>query len=314
MEPAQMLEKIKRTSIFTRMFPEAKLEVIRALRDDHQVVAMIGDGVNDGPALKAANIGIAMGQKGTEIAKQAANLILLRDDLSGMVTSIAAGRRIYANLKRAIQYIVSIHIPIILTVSLPLLFGWTYPVIFTPLHVIFLELVMGPTCSIAYENEPMEKNSMMLPPRPVHEHFLNWKEMSLSILQGLVITAGVLLIYQFSIHQGDSEQMTRTMVFTTLVISNILLTLVNRSFYDSIFEVLRKKNKVVMAIIFISIGLLAAMLYLPPLNSFFYLTRISIADLGICGMTAVVSVLWIEVWKWQRRRKTAAQLEPVTSI
>lgn len=143
--------------VFTRMFPEAKLKIINALKENKEIVAMIGDGVNDGPALKAAHIGIAMGTKGTEIAKQAASLILKDDDLSKLVDAIAMGRRIYANLKKAIQYIISIHIPIILTVFLPLALGWIYPNIFSPVHIIFLELVMGPTCSIIYENEPIEK-------------------------------------------------------------------------------------------------------------------------------------------------------------
>jgi Ca2+-transporting ATPase len=147
--------KVKDIQIFTRMFPEAKLKIINALKSNNEIVAMTGDGVNDGPALKAAHIGIAMGKKGTEIAKQAASLILMEDDLSKMVDAIAMGRRIYTNLKKAIQYIISIHIPIVLTVFLPLALGWIYPNIFSPVHIIFLELIMGPTCSIIYENEPM---------------------------------------------------------------------------------------------------------------------------------------------------------------
>ncbi|MEP7263705.1 MAG: HAD-IC family P-type ATPase, partial [Bacteroidota bacterium] len=143
----ELKEKVLQTNIYTRMFPEAKLRIITALKEQNQIVAMTGDGVNDGPALKAAHIGIAMGKKGTEIAKQAASLILLEDDLSKMVDAIAIGRKIYTNLKKAIQYIISIHIPIILTVFIPLAFGWIYPNIFSPVHIIFLELIMGPTCS-----------------------------------------------------------------------------------------------------------------------------------------------------------------------
>src|SRR5690606_38988214 len=185
---------VKHTAIFTRMFPEAKLRIIKALKSNNEIVAMSGDGVNDGPALKAAHIGIAMGKKGTEIAKQAASLILLDDDLSRMVDAIAMGRKIYTNLKKAIQYIISIHIPIILTVFIPLALGWIYPNIFSPIHVIFLEIIMGPTCSIVYENEPMEKNTMVQRPRPFTTTFFNFKELATSVLQGLVITMGSLSV------------------------------------------------------------------------------------------------------------------------
>src|SRR6185312_2635840 len=144
-------------NLFTRMFPEVKLRIIESLKRQNHIVGMTGDGVNDGPALKAANIGIAMGKRGSEIAKEASSLILTDDDFGKMVDAVAMGRKIYTNLKKAIQYIISIHIPIILTVALPLILGWIYPAIFTPVHVIFLELIMGPTCSIVYENEPLEK-------------------------------------------------------------------------------------------------------------------------------------------------------------
>lgn len=137
------------------MFPEAKLKIVNALKRNNEIVAMVGDRVNYEPALKAAHIGIAMGHKGTEIAKQAASLILVEDDLSKMVDAIGMGRRIYSNLKKAIQYIISIHIPIIVTVFLPLVLGWIYPAIFSPVHIIFLELIMGPTCSIIFENKPL---------------------------------------------------------------------------------------------------------------------------------------------------------------
>ncbi|HQX05129.1 MAG TPA: HAD-IC family P-type ATPase, partial [Flavobacterium sp.] len=189
---AELMALSKNTTLFTRMFPEAKLSVVNALKQSGEVVAMMGDGVNDAPALKAAHIGVAMGNKGTEIAKAAAALVITNDDLDKLIIGIEAGRRIYTNIKKAIQYIISIHIPIILTVSLPLFLGWIYPNIFTPVHVIFLELIMGPTCSIVYENEPIEKNAMQQKPRKMTETFLNWRELSISIIQGVMITFGVL--------------------------------------------------------------------------------------------------------------------------
>jgi len=256
----ELKECVMNTSIFTRMFPEAKLKIINALKAGNQIVAMTGDGVNDGPALKAAHIGIAMGKNGTEIAKQAASLILLEDDLAKMVDAIAMGRKIYANLKKAIQYIISIHIPIILNVFIPLALGWKYPNIFSPVHIIFLEIIMGPTCSIIYENEPMEKNTMLQKPKPLTTTFFNWKELSTSIIQGLVITAGTLFIYQYSVMNGFSESLTRTLTFTTLIASNIFLTLINRSFYYSILTTWKYKNNMVHFIILLTISLIGLIL------------------------------------------------------
>lgn len=299
----ELISVINQKNLLTRMFPEAKLAIVNALKNDGQIVAMVGDGVNDGPALKASHIGIAMGQKGTEIAKTAADLILIDDDLSKMVIAVATGRRIYANLKKAVQYIVSIHIPIILAVSLPLFLGWQYPDIFTPVHVIFLELVMGPMCSVVYENEPIEKNSMQLPPRPLRSTFLSFKEMSTSILQGLAITLGILFVYQYSAQIYESEQLTRTMVFTTLVFANIILSLANRSFLYSIFTTLKYKNNMMFALNTATLTMLALILYLPVTAAFFKVQPLSGQQLVFCLLTASASVLWIEILKWRRRKR-----------
>ena len=290
------------TNIFTRMFPDAKLKIINALKAKNEIVAMTGDGVNDGPALKAANIGIAMGKKGTEIAKQAASLILLEDDLSKMVGAIAMGRRIYTNLKKAIQYIISIHIPIVLTVFIPLALGWIYPNIFSPVHIIFLELIMGPTCSIIYENEPMEKNTMLQKPRPFSTTFFNWKELTTSIIQGLVITIGTLATYQYAVSKGADEQLTRTMVFTCLIAANILLTLVNRSFYYSLLTTIRYKNNLVLLIIGITLLISASLIYISPLAYFFGFEPLNAPELVISLAIGFISVIWFEMFKWRTRK------------
>ncbi len=295
---------VTNTAIFTRMFPEAKLKIINALKSNNQIVAMTGDGVNDGPALKAAHIGIAMGKKGTEIAKQAASLILLEDDLSKMVDAIAMGRKIYTNLKKAIQYIISIHIPIILTVFIPLALGWLYPNIFSPVHIIFLEIIMGPTCSIIYENEPMEANTMLQKPKPRTTTFFNWRELSVSIVQGLFITAGTLFIYQYSVMNGYDEALTRTMTFTVLITANIFLTLINRSFYYSILTTLKYKNKMVLLIIFITIVIVGLILYIKPLTTFFEFDTLSGLQLLTCIIIGFISVIWFEIVKLIKRTKT----------
>ena len=294
---------VMNTNIFTRMFPDAKLKIINALKLNHQIVAMTGDGVNDGPALKAAHIGIAMGKKGTEIAKQAASLILLEDDLSKMVDAIAMGRKIYANLKKAIQYIISIHIPIILTVFIPLASGWIYPNLFSPIHILFLEIIMGPTCSIIFENEPMEANTMLQKPKPLTTTFFNWKELSISIVQGLFITAGTLFVYQYSVINDYNEAITRTMTFTVLITANIFLTLINRSFYYSILTTLKYKNNMVLLIIFITMAIVGLILYIKPLTTFFEFETLNGQQFLICIFIGFVSVIWFEILKLLKRNK-----------
>ena len=301
MNSVQLQQAVTETDIFTRMFPEAKLKIINALKANNEIVAMTGDGVNDGPALKAAHIGIAMGKKGTEIAKQAASLILADDDLLKMVDAVAMGRKIYTNLKKAIRYIISIHIPIILTVFIPLALGWIYPNIFSPVHIIFLELIMGPTCSIIYENEPMEKNTMLETPRPFTKTFFSFKELSTSILQGLAITAGTLLCYQLAIQQGYPEAQTRTMVFITLIIANIFLTLINRSFYYSILTTLTYKNKLITWVISCTVFIMIILLFVKPLSSFFNFEQPNGKQLILSITIGFASVIWYEVIKWRKR-------------
>lgn len=298
---AELMQLARKTTLFTRMFPEAKLATVNALKKDGEVVAMLGDGVNDAPALKAAHIGVAMGNKGTEIAKAAAQMVITNDDLGKLIIGIAAGRRIYTNIKKAIQYIISIHIPIILTVSLPLFLGWIYPNIFTPIHVIFLELIMGPTCSIVYENEPMERNTLLQKPRKMTETFLNLRELSISIVQGLMITAGVLFAYQYAAMNGSDEESTRAMVFTTLIMANVFLCLVNRSFVYSMIDSIKNKNKLFPLVIGVTLLLLFAILYIPVVSTFFKVNRLSLQELSTSVLIAGVSVLWFEVYKWVKR-------------
>jgi Ca2+-transporting ATPase len=296
-------QKVKQINIFARMFPEAKLKVINALKENGEVVAMTGDGVNDGPALKAAHIGIAMGQRGSEVAKSAASLIITDDDLAHMTDAIALGRKIYDNLKKAIQYIVSIHIPIILIVVLPLLLLWKFTDIFSPVHVIFLELIMGPTCSIIYENEPMEPGTMQRLPRQAGAAFLSFKQLTVSIVQGLVITAGCLGIGYYYMQQGNNESVVRTVIFITLLFSNIFLTLVNRSFIYSVFKTLRYKNTLLPLIIGITLLFIAALIYMPFVRDLFRLSILPFKDICICIAVAIVGTLWIDLWKIAKNKK-----------
>lgn len=303
----EVQQKVNQYQIFARLFPEAKLRIIEALKGNQEVVAMTGDGVNDGPALKAAHIGIAMGNKGSELAQKAASLVITDDDLGKMVEAVAMGRKIYTNLKKAIRYIISIHIPIILIVFLPLALGWIYPDIFTPVHVIFLELIMGPTCSIIYENEPMEPGTMQVPPRPFSSTFFSLRELSVSILQGLVITAFCLGIYQFASRGGVDENGTRTMVFLTLVTANVFLTLVNRSFQYTIFTTIQYRNRLMPLIISVTILMTVLLVVVAPIRDFFGFRHLESGQYLICLLAGMISVVWYEPVKyWRRMMKNRA--------
>ncbi|QDK78563.1 cation-translocating P-type ATPase [Spirosoma sp. KCTC 42546] len=297
MDEPTLRQRAEKTAVFARMFPEAKLRVVEALKKNGEVVAMTGDGVNDGPALKAAHIGVAMGKRGTEVARQAASLVLVDDDLSNMVDAIAQGRRIYQNLKKAISYIVSIHIPIILTVAVPLLANWKWENLFSPIHIIFLELVMGPTCSIAFENEPAEAGQMQQLPRRMTDTFLAGPELGRSIAQGLGIALAVLGVYYVAMQQGESISVVRTLAFSTLVLCNILLTLVNRSFTQSVFRTIHVSNWMLWLMLGLTFGLLLATLFFLPAQRLFGFTTVSASAFGWCTLASLVGVGWIEGYK-----------------
>ena len=303
MNEHELQQKVGAVNIYARMFPEAKLKVIEALKANGEVVAMTGDGVNDGLALKAAHIGIAMGMRGSEVAKKAAALVLMDDDLSHLVDAVALGRRIYENLKKAIQYIISIHIPIILIVILPLLFFWKFTELFSPIHVIFLELLMGPTCSIIFEREPIEANSMLKKPRKMSTAFFSFHELLLSIIQGMMITLTCLGLGYYFLLENYSESEVRTIIYATLIFSNLLLTLVNRSFYYSVFTTIRYKNNLLPIVLVISIVVLLLSIYFPPVRTIFQFQELKITNLLLCFISAFAGVMWIELYKLLRSRK-----------
>jgi len=301
MSEATLRKAVKEISLFVRMFPEAKLKVINALIANGEIVAMTGDGVNDAPALKAANIGVAMGERGSETAKQAASLVLIHDNFKAMVEAVAMGRRIYINLKKAIQYIISIHIPIILTVMVPLSLSWVYTAIFSPVHIIFLELLMGPTCSIIYENEPMEKDLMTQKPRPFTTTFFAWSELTTSILQGLVIALVTLGMYQYGLHTNADETTVRSLVFLTLISANVFLTFINRSVYDSVIASFRRVNSLIYIITGITVALTALIYNVPIISALFELSPLTSYQAMQAIAAGFVSVIWFEGVKWIKR-------------
>jgi Ca2+-transporting ATPase len=227
------------------------------------------------------------------------------DDLRKLAEAIRQGRKIFSNLKKAIRYIISIHIPILLTASLPLLLSWKYPNIFTPVHVIFLELIMGPTCSIFYEREPIEDLIMMLSPRKREARLFETDEFLISTVQGLVIAGSVLVLYYWFMAQGDSLFKVRTIVFTTLILSNTFLTFVNRSFTETLFKTLRYKNNLALPVVILSVCFLLIIHLSPLIRNIFGMTVISFAEFGVCILAALVGVIWFEFYKAHLNREVA---------
>ncbi len=300
MDEIQLKEAVVTSHIFARISPEQKLKIVEAFKSSGEIVAMTGDGVNDAPALKAAHIGISMGKRGTEVAKEAAGLILSSDNIAKMIDAIFLGRRINENLKKAFRYIISIHIPIILLVTLPIFLGWLPAMLFTPIHVIFLELIMGPTCSIIYENEPLAEKYLSKPSDSSNKNLLKKSELWLTILQGLIITLGCVVAGYFAKTKGGGEENIRAYVFSTLIFSNIFLTLVNRSFKVNILKTIQIKNRLIPLIIGISSLLLLLINYIPFLNTIFMINRLTPKEFLLPLIIGLISTLWIELFKKRR--------------
>lgn len=293
----ELPEKAQQTTIFARMFPEAKLRVVQALQSAGETVAMTGDGVNDGPALRAAEIGIAMGERGTEIARQAASLVLIEDDLESMVKAIRLGRRIYNNLRKAIRYIISIHLPIVLSVLVPLIFSWPYPHILLPLHVIFLEIIMDPTCAVVFENEPTEPHLMSQPPRDKFTALFSGRELGLAILTGMLAGGAVLGMYYWGVQEGLTEAGVRSLVLLTLLMVNLLLTITYRSMRYTIVHTIRYRNGYFPIVWGISLLLIGLIIYWPLIQPVFGTASLSATWVLRAAGAALLGVGWFEGYK-----------------
>ena len=261
------------TNVFARVVPEQKLRLVQALKANHEIVAMTGDGVNDAPALKAAHIGVAMGQRGSDVAREAASLVLLDDDFTSMVAAIRLGRRIFDNIQKAMLYIVAVHVPTAGMALLPLLFGW--PLVFYPVHIVFLEFVIDPACSIAFEAEPAERNVMHRPPRLASSRLFDGWMVAMAILEGVAILVAVALLYAVVLADGMPEREARAMAFAAVVIGNVGLILVNRSRHATLAETLRRPNPALWWVVAGALLGLGFALYVPPMREIFRLAPLS---------------------------------------
>ena len=247
MDTAELKERIKHTSVFARIIPEQKLQIVQALKANGEIVAMTGDGVNDAPALKAADIGVAMGLKGTDVAREASSLVLLDDNFASIVSAIRLGRKIFDNLQKAMSYIIAIHIPIIGLVLLPAFFP-SLPILLMPIHIVFMELIIDPVCSIAFESEQEEKGIMNRPPRNPADLFFGWGKILFSLLKGLLLFTMVVIVYFISIREGHSEGEVRAIAFSLLIIGNVFLILSSLSDSRNFLSVIFEKNRAVWII------------------------------------------------------------------
>lgn len=305
MSEEELRRHVGSTNLFARVVPEQKLRLVNALKANGEVVAMTGDGVNDAPALKAAQIGIAMGARGTDVAREAADLVLLDDSFSSIVEAIRLGRRIFDNLRKAMSFIFAVHVPIAGLALIPVLARW--PLVLMPVHIVFLELIIDPACSVAFEAEPGEPGLMHRPPRDPREPLLSRGRILLSCLQGASVLAVVILLFAIALHRGETEMNARTLTFATLVIGDLMLILTNRSWTRTILSTLREPNAALWWITGGAFAILALVVFVPSFQSLFRFGPMHQFDILVCLAGGVASLIWFEAWKLLRNRLHTAR-------
>lgn len=308
MSDEELARRIEDVQVFARVVPAQKLRLVTALKANDEVVAMTGDGVNDAPALKAAHIAIAMGGRGTDVAREAASLVLLDDDFSSIVAAMRLGRRIFDNIKKAIAFILAVHVPIAGLSLLPAFIGG-WPLLLLPVHIAFLELIIDPSCTLIFEAEDAEADIMRRPPRNPNERLFSRPTIALAVAQGLTVLAACVGVFLLS-RTGHAPDAARALTFATLVVAFLVIILVNRSWTRSLLAMLRIPNAAFRWVVGGTAALLAMVLFVPFAQRLFHFAPLHPDDLFLSLGAGLVCVLWFEALKQLRRGRRAAPAGP----
>jgi Ca2+-transporting ATPase len=287
MSDEELGRRVKTVHLFARMVPEQKLRLVKALKAAGEVVAMTGDGVNDAPALKAAHIGIAMGGRGTDVAREAASLVLLDDAFESIVHAVRTGRRVFDNLKKAMLYIFVVHVPIAGLSLVPVLLGW--PLVLLPIHVVFLELIIDPACTLVFEAEEDEGNVMDRPPKALLEPLFGTRSLVVGLVQGGAVLAAQLVLFAWAL-PAVGEQSARAAVFTTMVLTNLGLILLSRAGARPLLATLRAPNRPQAWVTGGALAFLVLALTVPPLHNLFSFSALPLQALALAVGAAFASL------------------------